>query len=305
MFNLLPKWLYDEISSCYIYDYLTEIRIRQNKPIVVCYKGNYEILSKKNCYSNQNITASGDLISYIITVATKQSFYAYNNQIKQCFLTTDNGIRIGVCGNVVMNNGEVSTIKNITSLNIRIPHSIKNCSKNIINLICQNYEVKNTLIISPPGAGKTTLVRDVAEKLSNEKNINNILVIDERFEICGLDKDDKLFSGKFVDVISGSQKSFAFNECIKTMNPSVIITDEIFDSKDIMSLSQIAMCGVKVIATAHAEGLEDLKHKENFKKLIDDKVFQRIVILSKKRGIGIVDSVFDENLKLIYFPFKI
>lgn len=303
MINILPQWLFDIISKNYLLDFVTELRIRLNKPLVICYKGRYEILQNKNSYDTINIYASKDLISYIITLATKQSFYAYNNQIKHGFITTDSGIRIGICGRVVYDKDEISTIKDISSLNIRISHAVNGCSEKILNLIYKNGQIKNTLIISPPGAGKTTFVRDLALSLSNKKKINNILIVDERYEIAGC--SNELFNGEFVDIISGSQKFFAFHEGIKSMNPSVIVTDEISDQNDYFEIMEAVRCGVKVIATAHADSIESLKNKINLKKILDEKIFERIVLLSKRLGFGTIEAVFDENLKGIYLPIKI
>lgn len=301
MKNLLPQWLFDRISGNYLLDYISEIRIRLNKPIIICYKGRYEVLQERNGYELSNIIASNDLISYILSVATKQSFYAYNNQIKHGFITTDSGIRIGICGTVVFNEEKISTIKNILSLNIRISHKISGCSAKILDLICLNNVVKNTLIISPPGAGKTTFVRDIASLLSNEKRINNILIVDERFEICGSGNSD-LMDGQFIDIISGSEKHYAFREGIKSMNPSVIVADEISEEKDFNEIMEASRCGVKIIATAHANGIEDLKRRPTFEKIIGAKVFERIIVLSKRQGLGTIEAVFDENLRGIYLP---
>ena len=281
--NILPEWLFKIISNNYQLDSVYEIRIRLEKPIMINYKGEYIYLKINNSYQSSNIIANLDLINYVLAVATKQSIYAYNNQIKNCYITTDSGIRIGICGTVVYDNGEVSTIKNITSLNIRISHEVINCSKKIIGLITIDNELKNTLIISPPGAGKTTLIRDIVESLSKENNIKNILVVDERYEIAGLNYA-KFELGDAVDVISGSDKNFAFENVLKTMSPSVIVTDEVSRECDIDSIKEVIKSGVKVIATAHAKNILDLKNKKYFNALIEDKYFERIVVLSKRNG---------------------
>ena len=305
LFSILPEWLYNLITRNYIMEYVYEIRIRIGKPITINYKGSYNMLIEKEDYKSNMVIANSDLINYILSVATKQSVYAFNNQIKHCFITTDDGIRIGLCGQVVYNNGEVSTIKNVTSLNIRISHQVMDCSKRVINFICSSGIVKNTLIISPPGAGKTTLIRDIAYKLSNEKNIQNVLVVDERFEIAGGYNNQNIDIGQFVDVISGSDKSYAFKEALKTMSPSVIITDEISEEVDINEIKQAIKSGVKVIATAHAESVNDLKFKKYFEGLIKDKYFDRVIVLTSRNGVGTVDGIYDENLRGIYIPYMV
>lgn len=306
MKNILPEWLYNQISNDYLLDFVTEIRIRTNKPILVCYKGKYEVLTQRNGYQMSAVMASSDLISYILTVATKQSFYAYSSQIKHGFITTDSGIRIGLCGTAILENGIVSTLKNISSINIRIPHQIIGCSEKIADiLVGSNGKIKNTLIISPPGGGKTTFIRDIARYFSNTKKINNILVVDERFELAGNVIGNDLIGGDFVDVISGSPKNFAFHETIKSMNPSVIIADEISEEKDYEEILEAARCGVKIITTAHASNIDEIKKRPSFEKIISNKIFERIVVLSRKHGYGTVEAVFDENLRGIYLPFEL
>ena len=301
MKRLLPNWLFELINKKYLLDYIYEIRIRKNQPIVIGYRGNYEFLTDERVISNQ-IIASNDLINYIMTVATKQSIYAYNDELKHCYLQGDGGVRIGICGTVVYENGKILTIKNISSINIRIAHQVINCSQKIIDYICYGQNVKNTLIISPPGQGKTTLVRDIANKLSNEKNIHNILIVDERFEIAG-SGDMFLDVGKTTDVLSGCEKSVAFYDTIKTMTPNVIITDEISSENDIESIKQAMRSGVKVIATAHSDNIFSLKTKKYFKELISEKYFDRFIALSNRNGVGSIDGVFDENLRAIYIPY--
>lgn len=302
MIGIFPEWLNNILAKNFVENYIFEARIRIGKPIMVNYKGKYFSLEEKNGYNNMTVYATGELVEYILKVATKQSIYAYNDQIKHCYIQADGGTRIGVCGTVVYNAGEVATIKNIVSLNIRFAHQVLGCSEKIIGLICYNKAVKNTLVISPPGAGKTTLIRDIAYKLSNEKKINNILVVDERFEIAAGGASE-LDVGMYTDVISGSEKRFAFYEALKTMSPKVIITDEISCGDDIDSVKQAMKSGVKVIATAHAEGIEDLKSRKYFDTLLREKCFERIIVLSNRMGVGTIDCVFDENQRVLYMPY--
>jgi stage III sporulation protein AA len=305
LYNLLPEWLYNEISKKYILEFVFEIRLRIGKPILVNFKGKYEILFSQDGYKKIPMIATNELVEYVLSVSTKQSLYAFNDQIKHCYISTDDGIRIGVCGRVVLSDGKVATIKNITSINIRISHQVLNCSEKVINFLYNNGVVKNTLIISPPGAGKTTFIRDLAYKFSNEKQIKNILIVDERYEIAGLGISSKLDVGDFSDIISGSDKHYAFDEALKTMSPSVIVTDEISTEDDLNSIKQAIKSGVSVIATAHAKCVEDLKFKKYFDLILKDKYFERIVVLSSRNGVGTIEGVFDENLRCIYLPYMI
>ena len=302
MKNLLPTWLYLAISKEFPEEYVYELRVRLNKPLLINFKGRpYELIINDGT-SNEPYIASGDLISYIVSVATKQSLYAYAEQIKKGYISTDNGVRIGLCGTGVYNDENLSMLKQITSLNIRFGHKIYGCSKDIIKFVLDGDTVKNTLIISPPGAGKTTLLRDLIFKLSNEFCIQNILVVDERFELAGLAQEFDL--GKNVDVISGTNKKFAFTDGLKVMNPSVIVADEIADEEDIESIKSASKSGVKVIATAHAKNIEELNKRKNFENFVSD-FFERVVVLSKRNGVGTIEGVFTPSGKCVFVPYLI
>lgn len=301
MKNILPDWLYVLITRNYKLDDIQELRVRCNQPIKVCYKGrSVELKSDAGIYLKP-IIAGKELIDYIISSATKNSIYAFEEQIKSGFIITENGLRIGICGTAVVHENKITFIKNITSLNIRLGHNVLGVSKNILSYISINGEVKNTLIISPPGAGKTTMLRDIIIKLSEEQNIQNIMVIDEKFEIAGEKKNFLL--GTNVDIMQGADKKFAFYDAIKVMNPSVIITDELTSEEDIAGVKFAVWSGVNVIATVHAKNLDELKQKLGFEKIMKEKIFDRFICLSKRNGVGTIEGVFNENLHALFLPY--
>lgn len=299
--SILPEWLYVVITQNYNLEDIQEIRVRKNKPIKICYKGKIIDLKTNSGLYLKPIIASSELIEYIISCSTKNSLYAFEEQIKSGFIVTENGLRIGLCGTAVVNNDKITFIKNISSLNIRIGHNIPDVSKTIFNYIASNHEVKNTLIISPPGAGKTTFLRDIIQKLSEFQDIPNIMVVDEKFELAG--ENQRFSLGNNVDVMQGSNKRFAFYDAIKVMNPSVIVTDELTGEDDIDGVRFAAWSGVGVIATAHAKNMEELKSKPYFEKLLKEKIFQRFVCLSKRNGVGTIEGVFDENSFALFLPY--
>lgn len=303
MKNLLPTWLYLAISKEFPEEYVYELRVRLNRPLLVNFKGRIFEFCFSDGLKNSPYIVSEDLISYIVAVATKQSLYAYAEQIKKGFIATDNGVRIGLCGTAVYENETLTMLKKITSLNIRFGHFIHCCSGDVVKFLVEEDRVKNTLIISPPGAGKTTLLRDMIFRFSEEFNIQNILVVDERFELAGLSQEFML--GKNVDVISGASKSFAFLEGVKVMNPAVIVADEISGEEDIESLKFASKSGVHVVATAHANNLEELKNKSYFKKIFDEDYFERVIVLSKRNGVGTIEGVFSGKGKPLFIPYMI
>ena len=228
-----------------------------------------------------------------------QSLHSVNEQLINGYITYDGGIRVGVCGEVVISDNEVKTIKNISSLNFRFPHLCRTCSLGIYDFLFSNGEINNTLILSPPGAGKTTYLRDIIEQLSLRNNLINILVVDERQELINVFNGNEIIKLKNVDCYSNSSKKFAINNGIRSMKPDVIVTDEINIENDLDDIENAMTSGVKVIASIHASSVDDLRNKKLFKEVLNKKLFNRYIVLSKDNGVGTVNGVFNENLHLI------
>ena len=254
--------------------------------------------------TKEKIFVTNACIDYVLKRATEYSLYAFNNQLKQGFITAKGGIRIGVAGESVNSNNFVpTTIKNINSINIRIPHEIKDCSKKIFNhIFYKESGVKSTLIISPPGAGKTTLIRDISKKISETGENINVMIVDERFEIASVVNGEAMLDvGLFTDVVSGTNKQFAFSNGIRALKPDVIITDELMNREDVLACKTAINSGVRVIATVHADSHRSLMNKEDFKDLFKGLFFERYVIMDSKNGPGGVSQILDENFNPIYF----
>ena len=240
------------------------------------------------------------MIENFIKRASENSLYAYNENLINGFLTLNNGIRIGLCGYVVMNDDRVATIKNFQAINIRIPHLIKNCSLNAYDFLVDD-EIKNTLIISSPGSGKTTFIRDLIHQLYAHNNSKNILVVDERNEICStLKGQPQIDLGGFCDVFTNCSKEFAFKNGIRSMRPDVIVTDELDLDKDKNCLLEAINSGVNVVATIHAKDIKQLKQKQGFDFILANKFFSRFVVLTSDEGPGTLTNIYDENLNPIY-----
>ena len=281
---------------------LYEIRIRLNQPIVFNVANQLLFLSKNGTTKNitDAIIASKELVSKIIFIACENSVYAVNNQIREGFITVKNGIRIGISGEVVYNEGKISTIKNIAYLNIRIPHKIDGCSARIFDYLIDK-PFKNTLIISSPGLGKTTILRDLIYQIYKNHYAINSLVLDERYEIAGFcDGQAQYNLGAFTDVLSGCKKQYGFENGIRSMSPEIIFTDEIASFDDVKAIEYAVSCGVSIVATTHSKNLNEFLNKPNFKGLIENKVFSRYIVLSKTKGIGTIDGLYDENYQMIY-----
>lgn len=298
--NYLPSRIASALDKI-PYNSLCELRLRAECPVVANIMGeNYylssDILSKD---ANSSLDISFGEIQAILSRISNNSLYTINDQLLEGYVTISGGIRIGVCGESVAVDNKLKTLKNISSINFRFPHFLKNCSLNLYPYLVKNGYPKSTLIISPPGAGKTTYLRDLVYQLSTREKLLNILIVDERQEISSV-FDGKISTKlKNIDVYSNCSKEFGFNNGIRSMKPDVIITDEINIEKDLDIIENALTSGVKVIATLHAGSINDLRNKPAFKSLLQKGLFERFVLLSNSNGVGTIEGIFDENLSLI------
>lgn len=298
--KLLPSELYHMISSKFNLTSIYEVRIRRNMPICVNVSGSYRQLRDQR--ENKIIFADKRLIDYILLRATESSLYCYNNQLKSFYISAIGGLRIGVCGEAVVDDkGIIKTVKNISSLNIRIPHEVLNCSKSIMQYIMNDDIVNNCLIISPPCCGKTTFIRDIARIVGSSNRIVNTLIVDERFEICAENNGEMLLDvGMFADCLSGVSKEIAFSEGVKSLKPDLIICDELVSQNDIAGVKLAINSGVSVIASAHGEDLSSLRRKLYFKELINEQYFDYLIFLSGRNGPGTIDCVYNKDFRQVW-----
>jgi stage III sporulation protein AA len=220
----------------------------------------------------------------------KYSFYAYEQDLANGFVTIEGGHRVGVCGKVVIKDGRPTLIKEISSLNIRFAKEIKGCADKLTSeVLDDNGKVINTLIVSPPGCGKTTMIRDLTRNISNRRL--QVAVCDERSEIAGMYCGRTSFDlGSRTDVLDGCDKAYGIPMLIRSMAPDVIVTDEIGKTEDIRAVQQCLSTGVGLITTIHGSNLDEIESSA-IGSLIREKVFKRIVFLTKEGGPGTIKEV--------------
>jgi stage III sporulation protein AA len=290
--GILPLQILKKILSLDNIDKLQEIRMKILKPLIVN-------INNKEIILNYTITQLD--IKNILQRMSGYSLYAFEEEFKQGYITIKGGHRVGISGDCVVEDRKVKTLKNIYSLNIRIAHVIKGCANKIINSIIKEDRVLNTIVISPPKCGKTTLVRDLARIISNgiaEKHIQGkkITIIDERSEIAACYQGiPQMDIGLRTDVYDGCVKSEGIFMAIRSLSPDVIICDELGSQKEIEAVVQAFNSGVSLITTIHGSGIQDLYIRPVFKELIDNNILERVVILSNKNGIGTIEKIININ----------
>lgn len=279
MLEFLPQNIKEGLSHINL-KYLYEIRLRADRPTTVNYEGRYRYLGHYGLteVAERGIVCSMEDIADCVFRAGNYSVYSVEEQIKKGFLTAEHGERIGLAGEYVFEKGQPLALRNFTSLCIRVPHEVIGCAEQIYRS-CMCDRVKNILIMSSPGLGKTTILRDLGRILS-VKTRKNILICDERGEIS-LGR-----VGNGCDVLKYSDKYTAFESGIRAMRPDIIITDEL-SKQDCAAIEKAVTAGVYVLASAHFSDFSFVQ--EPFLSLFD-----RFVLLDEQK-IGNIREIYDKK----------
>lgn len=232
---------------------LMEIRLRSGTALsLVCTDGIFYVTHKGKLTGNymDAVIVTGNDIKRGMELVSRSSVYAFENEIRNGYITLSGGHRVGISGDAVTENGKISHIRTVQSLNYRFAREVIGAADSVMDRIFDGREIKNTLIVSPPMCGKTTMLRDVARQLSEKGK--KVSIVDERGEIAAFSFGISPFRlGANCDVLSGVNKADGMLVMLRSMSPDVIITDEIGDERDFEAIREIKKRGVKVITTLH------------------------------------------------------
>ena len=298
--NILPIEVKNAINKeCVDFNHLQEIRLRVGYPIILFYKNKEQILP---------IKGTERFVQETLDYASNYSLYAYENELRQGFITIEGGHRIGMAGQVIIEDKRIKNLRQISSLNVRISHEILNCADKLFPFITRNKQMYHTLIISPPRCGKTTLLRDLIRQISDgNKWVKGctVGVVDERSELAGCYHGiPQNQMGMRTDVLDGCPKAEGMLMLVRSMSPQVIAVDEIGAPEDVQAIKYAMHCGCKMLATVHGESLEEIQKKPIFEQMIHEHCFERYVLLKNEKQIGEIAGIFDAYGEQLYEETK-
>jgi stage III sporulation protein AA len=263
-----------------------EVRIRVARPVQ---------LLTRNREITLSIIASEQDVSHLVSSFSGSSLYAFEEEMRQGFLTLPGGHRVGFAGKALLSGSVVRGVKYISSICVRVAHSIPGCMDNVLPSLFTEGIAGNTIIVSPPQAGKTTMLRDLARHMSAgvprlKLEPRRVCIVDERSEIAGCYLGrPQLDVGPRTDVLDGYPKASGMLMALRSMSPQVLVTDEIGTSTDAEALEEAVNSGVTVLTSAHGNNYEDILRRPALQEFMRLSPFRHLLVLSNRQGPGTVE----------------
>ena len=282
------------------FDGLQEIRLRAGRPLAIVERGREVFLTGDGARTREAGAAwrvTAQELRETMEFVGEYSLYAYEDELRQGYLTIRGGHRVGVAGRTVLDGDKVKSVRYISCVNVRLSHEVPGCADPVLPYLWGDEGLLHTLIISPPRCGKTTLLRDMVRQISDGSRVRRgytVGVVDERSEICGcfmgIPENDV---GIRTDVMDACPKAEGMMMLVRSMAPEVIAVDEIGRYEDIDAIETVLYSGCRLIATVHGSSLSDIQAKPLFQRLAQEQVFERYVILGDSFRSGHIGEILD------------
>lgn len=278
---ILPRFLREKLSVLSQTDrgQLEELRLREGFPLSALTGGR-----EWSHPAWRDSPISEDDLRRVLETVGGGSVHTILDQLREGYVTTSGGLRVGLCGEGAVQDGRLLSFRRLTSLALRFPHGVEGIARPIAPSLCEGGVLRNTLILSPPGLGKTTLLRDLIRCLSVGDGVPSfrVGVADERGELGGGSLRYTL--GDQTDVLAHIPKGAALMMLLRGMNPQVLAADEITAPADLEAMGTAAGCGVSLLATAHGRDLSDLQRRPLYRAMLAETLFERFVLIRMENG---------------------
>ena len=312
LFQIFPERIKKALEAAFPEEgKMEEIRLRPSSPLLFLACG------REYRAGGEDFLVRREEVEETLQRAARFSLYAFAEELRQGYFTVQGGHRIGVAGRVILEQGRIRTIHPVTFLNIRIAHQVIGCADAVLPFLLEREtgKIRNTLLISPPRCGKTTLLRDIIRQVSDGTGRKtagigragcdvgvadgnragcSVGVADERSEIAacyqGIPQNDV---GCRTDVLDGCPKALGMMMLIRSMAPEVVAADEIGGAADLEALRYVMNCGCRILATVHGTSVEDLKKKPGLSEFLEEGRFERYLVLGNRHGPGTVEGITD------------
>lgn len=308
--RVLPIRIKESIEQMpsHLQETIEEIRLRTDRPVEIVCANTEGFITRSGILTQEPkdaLVITKEESHHLLNIISNHSIYALEEELRRGYITISGGHRIGMAGKVVVENGRVAHLRDITGFNIRIAREKKGVAEPLIPFIWTGRKLLNTLIISPPRCGKTTILRDLTRMFSMGNKSSKLPgfkvgLVDERSEIAGsvggIPQKDV---GPRTDVLDGCPKAEGMMMMIRSMSPQLLIADEIGRNEDVTALLEAIHAGVSLITTAHGFNLDDIIRRPSFTKILQLGIFERFIILSKRNGAGTIEGVYDQSYRLL------
>ena len=279
-----------------------EIRLRVRSPLLLIYSGEEFFVTEEGALVKTAENAyqiQAEDVRETMEYIGNYSLYAYEEELRQGFLTVQGGHRVGIAGKAVLEDEKIKGIRHISCINVRVAHQQKGCADKVLPYLTEKGTFCHTLIVSAPRCGKTTLLRDIIRQISDGTGGHpglTVGVVDERSEIAGCYLGVAQNAvGIRTDVLDCCPKAEGMVMLIRSMAPQVIAVDEIGTSEDIHAIEYAMQCGCKLIASVHGLDMDEAKKKPVLGELIRRRMFERYVVLGNGVHPGEIRGIYDER----------